>query len=230
MKKTLTLFMLILIVLVGCAKPPPTKAPAPPPAPAPAPPSPEEIAAEIRPILAPIQSSLQPGVGFVDEAKGQLIAGLNAARSKHSVTENGKMALSQIAREIEDMLKQATEMKKWRVVMACVDSYEVLDPNSPKMTRPRERAMLQINRPKVKVNGFFIDQARGNDTYVSLKITNNLTRKVHDVWARVGEEFDGLRLVKIIGAQQGVSLEYMAAPGDVFDVMKDQSKPRKAGS
>jgi len=204
--------LLIVVACGGCEKqtpppPPPSKA-APPPEP-----SAEQIAGEIRPVLS---GFWMPGAGTI------MAQGLRDARTKNEAKQNGPAALAQIGRELTDSINEARAQGRWKIVLAGIEAYEALEPGTTTFARIKEMALLQASKPKVKIKGFFTDKARDNETYVWMEVTDPATQEPHIVKVREGEEFDGLKLVKIIGLQQGVTLEYLKIPGDFFDVKKQQ--------
>lgn len=194
--------------------------------------SPEEIAAEFRQALAPFadlvktapsgatdEARVETTYSLTDEAKGSVMEGLRNTLAKHGASENGKKAIATTCIEIRDIIRQARDQRRWRLVLAAIEAYKILDPGpeSETLRRERERAELRLQRPFVELKGFLSDNEKG-DTYAFLQVTlpNN---EVHMVQVRKGEEFLGLQFVDIIGKEQGVLLEFLKDPGDVFKVM-----------
>jgi hypothetical protein len=228
MRKLATVFILITLVCLGCKKEAP-----PPPTPAPKPePSPEEIAAQIRPILAPAQAlvadtgtnqgnadqSQGAAGGLSDDMKEAMKKQLSDARMKYQNTENGRQALAFVTHDIEELISKARDQQRYRTVLGMIEAYEVLAPGSTKMNRLKERARLYVNRPLVRVRGFF-DDKETNETYVFLEVELMPSREVHQVKVRKGEEFYGLRFIDFVGDKKGVTLEYLAIPGTFWNVM-----------
>jgi hypothetical protein len=223
MGRILLVVTLGLGVVLGCTPPP---LPPPPTTPEL---TTEQIVAEIQQALTPMTSLVEPvgntvgwgadGAGapalLTDEAKAQVIAYLRSANEKYQGTENGKAALVQIRNDIVEMLQKARDQERWRLVMAGVEIYEMLNPGSTKMDRLKERAQVHLNRPEVVVKGFLEDKQK-NDIYAFLDVKLHPSNEVHKVQVRKGEEFFGLRLVDIIGNMKGVILEYLLIPGETF--------------
>jgi len=213
-KRLLLVCLLVLAIapLMGCPK----EEPPPPPPPAPPEPTAQEIAAKIRPALDALKTQ-----GYFQDALLQpMLDELKKAKNENQNKENGKAALSQISIEIVDLVNAAAEKKGWKYVLAGIAAYEVLNPESTRFARTKEIATLQVNKPKVTVKGFFVDQAAGGQLYAFLEVFDPKTN-VTETWkARLGEEKYNLRFVDIVGDQKGVTLEYLAIPGDLFDVMK----------
>jgi len=208
----------IVVVCAGCKKEEST--PPPPPAAPPAETA-SQLAERTRPLLTQYQIALRENGFWSPEAKTALIDGLRGDRDRYQSEENGPAALSIISRELSGLINEARTQERWELVMAGIEAYEVLEPNTVSFGRVKKMAQMQLSKPKVKLKGFFTDKARNDETYVWLELTDQETHETHTVKVREGEEFDGLKLVKIIGIKQGVTLEYLKIPGDVFDVKID---------
>ena len=202
---------------------------APPPGVAPTVDEAQAIAAELRQLLAPVTSSIAPaGSGVPEEAtaaaqdlltddvRAQVVGSLKVSREKYGNSEKGREAIAQVCVEIEKMMQEARDQQRWGVVLGGVEAYEAL--TGIVKERSKERAEMYLSRPKVKLKGF-LDDIEKNDLYAFLKITLRPSREVKQVQVRAGEEFEGLRFVRIIGNRKGVLLEYLDTPGDTFQVM-----------
>ena len=224
MNRLLVLCLAATLVLCACPKPPP---PPPPVAPkAPPEPTPEAIAAEIRPALEPYRNLLRQKIGpGGTDAAGGLSPGdqkrvqdeLKAAKQKFQHTENGKQALRMVTHDVEEMIQNARDQSRWRIVKDCIETWRILSPGSAKMDRLEERTNLHLRQPRVTVKGFF-DDAQTGDTYVFLEVTEQPSKKRHDIRARVGEEFFDVELLDIVGDNKGVKLEYLLIPGTIWEV------------
>ena len=206
------LLALTVGVLGGCPRSEP-KTPAKPPPPPP--PTPEEIASEIRQSLQPI-NALPPGLPVHPEINNQVRNGLRSAKNKHQTTENGKEALNMIANELKNKLTAAQEAEHWYKVVLICDVLQILSPGVPRYEKAKEKARIQINRPKVRVTGFFTD-AKTEEVIVFLDVFLPETGRTESVKVREGQEFLRLKLLNIVGKNRGVNLEYLRT-GDQFEV------------
>lgn len=225
MNRVLVLCLVATLVLCACPKPPP-----PPPAPttkAKPEPTPEEIAAQIRPALEPYRNLLRRKIGSAGTGAADGLSPadrkrvreeLQAAKQKFQHTENGKQAIRMVTHDAEEMIRNARDQSRWRVVKECIETWRVLSPGSTKMDRVEERADLHLRQPRVTVKGFFDDDQTGN-TYVFLEVTERPSNKRHDLRARVGEQFFHVELLDIVGDNKGVRLEYLLIPGTIWEVM-----------
>lgn len=225
MKRLGTVFVALAVLLTitfglaGCEK----KAPEPPPEQAKQPPepTPEEIAGKIeQTALGAISADMAQGE-LSPAARQAFVAAIGSARTTNQNTENGLKALDMIASKLGMLTQGAKEKKQWTVVLACAEAYEVLQPGSTKMARLKEQATREANKPRVKLRGFMVDNA-GNRTYALMTLTIPATGQVKDVQAAEGDEFEGLRFVKVVGDQRGIELELKDAPGESFQVMKGE--------
>ena len=204
-------------MLTGCEKKPPT--PPPTVTQAPPEPSPEEIAGKIRTeALAPVVAAMALGK-ISPQVRTKLVDDLTKARSANQATENGKKALNLISSELENVVNKAKAEGKWDVVLAGVAGYEVFNPDSAGMKRVKEQAEIQGKKPIVTLKGF-MSEKKDNRVYAFLSVEDPMTGTKKDVQVAEGEEFEGLRFNKVIGDQRGIELEYLAIPGDMFEVKR----------
>jgi len=225
MKKTMLLLMMVLMLaLQACqpAAPPPPAEPPPPP-----PPTPEEITAQIRPILEPMRALLRDTgeVGWGTKGKGaagrlspeiekQVLDALTAAKQQHQGTENGKAALNMITHDVEEIASQARDQDRWTLTMGAIKAFELLQPGNTKMNRLKERATLMCKRPIPHLKGFLDDKQTG-ETYAFIEVELLPDHELKQVKVRKGEEFYNLRFLDIIGNNEAVTLEYTLVPGNI---------------
>ena len=102
-------------------------------------------------------------------------------------------------------------------MLACIDAIELLSMESQLLKRLGERADVILEQPIVRVHGFLDDLEKG-DTYAFLELINKNTGNVDKIEARVGDEFNSLRFVRIIGNNKAILFEYLRMPGLYFEV------------
>ncbi len=207
----------LILLAAGCEAPKPPETTE-----APGPKTKEDVLAIIRPILQPIRDTVRPPAGVAppgvsDEQREQIIAALRDAILHYGDTEHGREALRALGREIEDLAKEARDLERWRLVSICVDAYDMLKMESAAIKRLDERARMMLAQPKIEVKGFMEDKEK-NDYYVFMHVTDRATGSRRTVTMREGEEVDDLRLVRIIGRNKGVRLEYLKIEGLFFDI------------
>lgn len=168
------------------------------------------IATELRQLLVPLQSNL------ADDERAQVVGSLRASREKYGNSEKGREAIAKVCVEIDEMIQETRNQQRWGVVLGGVEAYEAL--TGIVKERSRERAKMYLSRPKVKLKGF-LDDIEKDDIYAFLEVTLHPSGEVKRVQVRAGEEFEGLRFVRMIGIRKGVLLEYLNTPGDTFRVM-----------
>ncbi|MBI4556849.1 MAG: hypothetical protein HY706_04635 [Candidatus Hydrogenedentes bacterium] len=205
----------VALALSGCQKKEEAKKPAEPSQAKPEP-TPEEIAMELRAAFQPVAAFVDTGGAIPQELKDQALSQLRTGKAKHQGTANGKKALAKIGDECEDKIKQASEAKLWYKVLLYCEALETLEPSNTVFVRYRDRATKEINKPRVTVKGIITDETTGS-TNVSLQIYDPPTGKTETIWMREGEEHKKLRLIRIIGVNRGVEMEYLET-GDKFEV------------
>ncbi len=177
-----------------------------------------EVLAKIRPAIAPLRNTLQPGMpGISDHAREQVMSDLREAIMAYGDTEFGQEALRELGYEIMDIARQAAGQTRHNLVLVCVDAIELLSMESHLLRRLGERADIFLDRPMVRVQGFLDDHEK-DDTYVFLQLIDRRTGSEERVKARLEDKFHNLRLVDIIGRNRGVVLEYLRVPGLLFEV------------
>jgi hypothetical protein len=208
MKRLASLLIAVLLVMVACEKPPPPPPPEPPPPP---PPSAEQLRGQARTNLANI---LNPTAPLPTDQTQQRI---NDLKSQLRPEVNGERALQLITRDVVDKLKEVRDNEMWDGVLVLCDALEMLDPTDVRLTRYREQARSEKNKPRVSVKGFFTDEQSGEiNVFVDVVLADG---KTESKTVREGEEFNDMKLVRIVGNQRGVDLLYMPT-GQEIRVMR----------
>jgi hypothetical protein len=205
---TVLLIILSTVVMTGCAE----KAPEPPP-PAPEeppPPSPDQIFGELKAAIQVLWGPLTQQTHVSKEDREQAVNNLRPIKAKYAGIDNGKIALSRLEREVEDLIRTARDREMWGVVKGGISVYSELKPGNDRYVTLNQRADLMLARPKVTVNGFFNVEG---DIYAFLEVNDPAADPpIQSYRIREGEEFHGnLRLIRIIGAQKAVELLYIPA-------------------
>ena len=221
MKKVIVLLALMAVFLAACKKeepPPPPPENLPPP-----PPSAEEIySGELAPIITLFQG-VSAAVPLDDMTKNQALSGLRAAKGTHQTTPNGPAALARLTNDFDGLITQAKQQSNWPLLAAACEAFDILQPGNAKTRIFADIAAKQLAKPQVRIKGFHEDNTT-NQKYVLLEVKLPGTDWKSVDAVRVGEEFldapNTLRLVEIIGNNEGIRLEYLGIPGDVFDVKK----------
>lgn len=204
--------LVVVGVLGACSQPP---SPPPPPQNQPPPePTPEQQYGEIKSSLSPLFNPGPIDMNIIPSMVGTA----GTIRASKSVTENGRLALNMLIRDVEDSIRENKNANRWRKVKAGCLIFEALQPGSDRYAKTKKDADLMLARPRVEVTGFM---ESGNDLFVFLATTNNLTGERKTFKVREGEEFYAppkvgdepntqnlLRVVRIVGNKQAVELEY----------------------
>ena len=139
--------------------------------------TPETIAAQIRPTLAPLQTLLATpsqhngNFNLIDPEWSRSIADqLKQARDTWSSSKNGQAALDKIAGELQQLIIRAKDEDRWGLVLCAIQIHEQLRPGAQLMRLLRNRALLHAARPHVVVKGFFDDNDT-NELYVFMRVT-----------------------------------------------------------
>lgn len=209
MKIKVLLFIMICLVVISCK-------PAPPPPP-PEPEVPPELTKEeyygqLRTMMGPL---LQSGIVAPDDSTiPGLINQLQGKKMTLMLTENGRGALEMITRDIEESIRVARQEERWRKLSILCRVFKVFQPDNNKYTKTQEYADLMVKRPVLTITGFM---ELDNELYVFVDAFDPTLGTVFRYKVREGDEFhkpdyfrtNMLRLVKIIGNQQSVEVEYL---------------------
>lgn len=209
--------VLMIGIVSGCKPAPP---PPPPPVVPVGPQTKQEVLGLVLPALAPIEAVLAqpPGQGGMTEAeRSGVMAQLRDAVAKYGNLPFGREALREVGYKIGEIGKKASTQERWRLALTCVDAFDILQMESLTVSRLGERAKTMMEQPTVRVRGFLEDKEKGS-LYVFMELVNRKTGEVEKVQAREGEDFNGIRLIKVIGRNKKVRVEYINIPGLIFDV------------
>ncbi|MCH7959806.1 MAG: hypothetical protein IID08_06735 [Candidatus Hydrogenedentes bacterium] len=205
----------VALFLPGCAEEEAPQVVAPTIA-TPAPPTPQEIADRIanemglNEPLPPPGSTLPPGTASAFKQD------ITRIKGEQSAAEEGAVVLGFLSSKIENRIRQVERSKLWHHVLIYEEAYRVLNPRSQKFKRQRDKAIIELKRPSVSLTGFMYD-GRNDTTIAFLEINMPLEDILYEERLRPGEEIHGLKLIKIIGNNQGVTFEFIES-GDFFDV------------
>lgn len=200
--------------IAGCAEREPKKPDTPPPPP---PPTPQEIADKIMTDLQLVGPLPAAGATMPKQASANFLNVIRTAKSQHSTGEDGKRALQIVSQNLDSRLRALENNQLWEHVLTYCDGHIALNPGSHKFDRTREKAIAELRKPRVTIEGFFFD-GKTDQTAVFMNFYLPIEKETYRQQVRVGEEFYGLKLVSIIGNNQGVTMEYLETD-DTFDVL-----------
>lgn len=207
----------IILLLLACSGCKDMLRKEPPPQPPTGPQSKEEVLAAVNPIIAPLRTTISGGPVISETERYTMMTGLRDAIMQYGSTEFGRQAFRDLAYEVQNIAKQASAVEKYRLVLICVDVTELLSVESHLLKRLGQKADVMLDKPKVQVKGF-IDDIEKKQTYIFIEIINHRKGTLERMEAREGDEFNDLRVVRILGRNQAVLFEYLKLPGLFFEV------------
>ncbi len=186
-------------------------------------PSVDEIYAHIKPALVPWENAVAQGQKDLDpEEKTWVMDTLSAAVALYEGADNGRRALVRLANDVRELVREARKAENWELALTGTDIFGVFRQDNFFMSFYRDILETQLARPDVTLKGF-LDDIEMEDTYAFLEMRLRGSDEVISMQVREGEEFldppHTLQFVEIIGRNRGVKLEFLAIPGDTFEVM-----------
>ena len=171
---------------------------------------------------------LRPFYDFVENAKPDSVMApeygpklktqLQELSKKYGSVEHGKEALRRVQYKLEDLLIVGRDLPNAPLVSFLCELLETVDPDNSRLDRFRMWATVLQNRPIVLVRGWYEPlDVELPVVYVFVKVYVPGSEEVVSKRIREGEEFLGLKFLKILGKKKGIRLEYKAT-GDVFEV------------
>lgn len=205
-KFALLALVVATLSLSGCESKSDRERPERPDIEAPPPPSPEEIAKRIveeAQLNAPIPkrgSSLPPSV------RQTILDLLRRENNRLKGTEDGDRALAIVARRVDDRVREFERAELWEHVLTMTDAHLIFKPGSSKFNHTRDKAVLELRKPRVTVHG--LPEFDGRKVAM-LSIYLPMTSETFSERMSIGEEMHGVRLLGVFGEDRGVRMEYL---------------------
>jgi len=208
-KITLLLALLLIFPLTGCNDEAPREKPDRPDVGEdgePLPPTPEEVAQQIiaqAQLNAPMPrkgSSLPPAV------RQTILDLLRREKNRLKGTEDGDRTLEIVEAKVDERVRQYERAELWEYVITMTDAHLIFNPGSVKFNHTRDKALIELRKPRVTVTG--IPNFNGRKVAM-LRIYLPLTSQTFSEKMSIGEEMHGIRFLDIFGNDRGVRLEYL---------------------
>lgn len=203
----ISLFIVLTFAFTACQPPPPPPPPEPVVPEEPPEPTPDVYQGQVKSLLGTL---LIPGTPAPpDDAIQGIISQVQTKRSQLALTENGVQAISLITRDVDESIRVTKEEERWKKVKALCMIYSALQPGNERYSSLLEQASMMMNRPEITVTGFV---ELDGELYAFLDLFDPKTGEATSYRRREGEEFhDVMRIVRIVGNQQSVEVEYLPA-------------------
>ena len=205
-KFALAAVLLVMLSLSGCEQQAAREKPQRPDIEEPLPPSPEEIAQQIitdAQLNAPIPargSSLPPSV------RRTILDLLRRENNRLKGTKDGDRTLAIVQRKVDERVRQYERAELWEHVLTMTDAHQIFKPGSGKFNHTRDKALLELRKPRVTVRG--LPEFDGRKVAM-LSIYLPMTSQTFFERMGIGEEMHGVRLLSVFGDDRGVRMEYL---------------------
>ncbi|MCD6287555.1 MAG: hypothetical protein J7M12_00430 [Candidatus Hydrogenedentes bacterium] len=194
--------VLTAAIVVSCGEKEPEQPPPPPP------PSPEQIKQAANSLVKSI-SDMKPGESM--RKYGQRCASAYSQfKQTYGDTETGQQLIRGFISRLSSSLDSAVDAGNWELASVFCDALQALDPSNFKAKMARKKIDRELSKPKVSLVGFYKDRTTNELTVMfSVILPQNkngpelsVKERTKSVNVKVGEEFYGYKLKRVIENQQ----------------------------
>lgn len=209
---------LALVLAAGCDSKPAEEAPKPPP---PKAPTASEIRAQLDAALQPVYTIVDTGgadTRVPDDTAAQVQAQVEEHKKKYSAQGAYKEGVRGAVNTLEDKLRMVRDKQNGVLALYLCSVIRSLDPDNSRVVRFESWGATVKNRPVVTIKGWYEPRDTPERTiYTFLDVYTPEDGKTAHIEVREGEEFLGLKYVRMIGNRQGILFEYLKTK-DRFEV------------
>lgn len=173
---------------------------------APPPPTPEELARQTITELGLDQPLPPPGSRLSASVRATTLTQFRAKHTQLSATPEGQIALKTIQETLEKKIDAYQQGGYWEYVITYADAYAIFQPESRKYLQAKEKAEVELRKPRVTVHG--LPSVDGHQIAL-LKIYVPLSSQTYDERLSVGEDAHGVRFIEVFGNSRGIRWEFM---------------------
>ncbi|MCC6154298.1 MAG: hypothetical protein IT367_11095 [Candidatus Hydrogenedentes bacterium] len=196
--------------------------------PAKTPPKPGERKITANEIRAQFESALQPIYALVEIASADSVippetaadvkTKLEELKKKYAAEDAYKQGIDGVVKKLEDHLRIVRERQNGVLALYLCGVIRFFDPDNSRVVRYEKWGETVKNRPRVTIRGWY--EPRDTPTkiiYTFVEVYTPEDGQTHHLEVREGEEFLGLKYVRMIGDKRGILFEYMKTE-DRFEV------------
>lgn len=154
------------------------------------------------------------GARFPPAIRQNMLRMLELANTQHSMDPKGKEALGFVKQRLEKRVKEFDRAQLWEHLIGFIDAHKILAPSSSKYNRLRDKAMVELRRPKISLRGII---NHGEHQMATLDFYLPLTSEYFSEKLYVGDIKHGIKIVSIFGDNIGVTVEYLET-ADIYNV------------
>lgn len=173
---------------------------------APPPPTPEELARQTITELGLDQPLPPPGARLAASVRATTLSQFRAKHTELSATPEGQAALKTVQAELEKKIDAYQQGNYWEYVITYADAYAIFQPESRKYLQAKEKAEIELRKPRVTVHGL---PAVDGHQVALLQIYVPLSSQTFNERLSVGEDVHGVKFVEVFGNSRGIRWEFM---------------------
>ena len=173
---------------------------------APPPPTPEELAKNAIAELALDQPLPLPGARMTPAVRDSTLSAFRKKYSDLSRTPEGKIALDQVQKVLEDRIAAYENGRFWEHSLTYIDAYLMFQPKSKKYDQLKEKALTELRKPRVTLKG--LPEVSG-EKVAQVLIYIPLTSETFTERMSAGEEMHGVKYLGVFGKDRGARMEYL---------------------
>jgi hypothetical protein len=189
--------------------------------PAPRPPTAAEIAGKFDSALQPVYALVANATADTQvppDLAAQVQGQIEERKRTYSSDPKYKEGIEGVVTKLEDALRTVRDKQNGVLALYLCAIIRTFDPDNSRVVRFEKWGETVKNRPVVTIRGWY--EPRDTETktiYTFVEVYTPEDGQTHHVQVREGEEFLGLKYVRMIGEKRGIQFEYLKTR-DRFEV------------
>jgi len=146
------------------------------------------------------------GTRFPPAVRNNMVRMLALAKQQHSLDPKGMEALGFVTQRLEKRVKEFERAELWEHVIGFIEAHQAMVPGSSKYNRLKNKAMIELRRPKLTLRG--LTNINGHQV-ATMGFYLPISSEHHDERMYMGDQKHGIKVIKVFGKNLGVKVEYL---------------------